>query len=54
MSKKHNKPLSKKTKSGAIPEKPAEKENTPYENLAKYTMIPPPGESDGVFPYSGS
>ena len=53
MSKKHGK-LLKRNKSGDVPEKPADKENTPYKNLAEYTMIPPPGESDNVFPYSGS
>lgn len=53
MGKKHGK-LFKRNKSGEVPEKPADKENTPYENLAEYTMIPPPDESDSVFPYSGS
>lgn len=53
MSRKRNK-LLKQKKTDKVPEKPADKENTPYENLAEYTMIPPPDESTGVFPYSGS
>lgn len=53
MGKKHGK-LLKQKQMGEVPEKPADKENTPYENLAEYTMIPPPDESDNLFPYSGS
>ena len=49
-----NKKSKKRNRKNAVPKKPADKVNAPYENLAKYTMIPPPGESDGVFPYSGS
>lgn len=49
-----NKKRKKRNHRNAVPKKPADKVNAPYEDLAKYTMIPPPGESDVVFPYSGS
>ena len=54
MSKKHKKDVKGQKSGGIIPEKPADKENAPYKNLAEFTMIPPPGEGDSVFPYSGS
>lgn len=54
MSKKHKRDVKGQKSGGIIPEKPADKENAPYKNLAEFTMIPPPGEGDSVFPYSGS
>jgi len=54
MSKKHKKDVKKQKSGGIIPEKPSDKENAPYKNLAEFTMIPQPGEGDSVFPYSGS
>lgn len=54
MSKKHKKDVKGQKSGGIIPEKPADKENAPYKKLAEFTMIPPPGEGDSVFPYSGS
>lgn len=54
MSKKHKRDGKGQKSGGIIPEKPADKENAPYKNLAEFTMIPQPEEGDSVFPYSGS